>query len=251
MLKKPQIALVGNGLASSFFEAAFSSIGLQPVVFARTLKKGNLPLESLLQDFNSFDLIVLCVSDSAIAELSAKLTDTRGIVAHVSGAMPIQSLDKNIHRPAVFYPLMSMKDINVKDLATVPFCLEASTTDDLKFLASLVDSFGATYFEVDSNKRVSLHLAAVLANNFSNQLYHLASEVLADVDLDFKIMLPMLANALTKLEKHSPFEIQTGPALRNDEITIQKHLELINDPLSKDIYKLLTQSIQQSHDKKL
>ncbi len=251
MVKNPKIALVGNGLASLFFKAAFSSIGNNPTVYARTPKKGDFELDKLVENISSYDLILLCVSDSAIAQVSATLVAAPGIVAHVSGAMPLSSLDYSIARPAVFYPLMSMKDTGIKELPQVPFCLEAKNNSDLAFLSRVVHSFGAKYFEVDSDKRVSLHLAAVLANNFTNQLYNLASEVLHDINLEFNIMLPMLSNALHKLENHSPLEIQTGPALRKDEVTIQKHLALINDPLTKDIYKLLTQSIQQAHDKKL
>jgi len=41
--------------------------------------------------------------------------------------------------------------------------------------------------------------------------------------------------------------MQTGPAARGDEAVIQKHLQLLDDaPQLKNIYTLMTQSIQQS-----
>ena len=45
----------------------------------------------------------------------------------------------------------------------------------------------------------------------------------------------------------SPKELQTGPAIRHDSDSIHKHLDLLKDhPQLKNLYVLLTESIQQS-----
>jgi hypothetical protein len=44
----------------------------------------------------------------------------------------------------------------------------------------------------------------------------------------------------------NPGEAQTGPAVRSDEKVMQKHLELLNDPLRKEIYSLLSKSIRKT-----
>ena len=43
---------------------------------------------------------------------------------------------------------------------------------------------------------------------------------------------------------------QTGPAKRNDKKTIRKHLKLLENQHHKDIYELLTTSIQKTHGRK-
>jgi len=46
------------------------------------------------------------------------------------------------------------------------------------------------------------------------------------------------------VKDHSPAEVQTGPALRNDVFTLDKHLRLLSDhPKLKYIYLKLTDSI--------
>lgn len=42
----------------------------------------------------------------------------------------------------------------------------------------------------------------------------------------------------------SPYEAQTGPASRGDETTINQHLEMLSDSTKKEIYQLITKSIQ-------
>ena len=41
----------------------------------------------------------------------------------------------------------------------------------------------------------------------------------------------------------SPANAQTGPAIRNDNETINTHLNFLSNENQKDIYKLLTKSI--------
>ena len=47
----------------------------------------------------------------------------------------------------------------------------------------------------------------------------------------------------------APLEAQTGPAKRNDEETINSHLAFLTDENQKNIYKILTQSIQNNGKK--
>lgn len=146
---------------------------------------------------------------------------------------------------------MSIKKDLVLAAGRIPFCLEAKNNEDMKLLESLTSHLGAQSYQVNSDQRTYLHLAAVLSHNFGNHLYHKAQEVIEEQGLDFKMLLPLLENAIQKLYDKPAFELQTGPAVRHDQKTIEKHLSLLNDNMSRDIYKLLTQSIQNSHDKKL
>ncbi|MNR63913.1 hypothetical protein D3C85_1863800 [compost metagenome] len=51
-----------------------------------------------------------------------------------------------------------------------------------------------------------------------------------------------------KVQDAFPVDVQTGPAIRNDEQTITRHKELLDDmPELKDIYETLSKSIKKTH----
>ena len=66
--------------------------------------------------------------------------------------------------------------------------------------------------------------------------------------LSFDLLRPLIAETAQKIEALSPEAAQTGPALRNDTMTLQRHLEIIQDPTLKTIYNTLTTSIQKHHE---
>ncbi len=246
-----KIAVIGNGNAGSFFKQALDIHQIKVKTFARNPAKNEKSMESLVEKISDYDMIILAVNDSAIKTVSAMLPTSNALYVHCSGGLDMGQIDAKHKRRGVFYPLMSLKGKLKIDPKSIPFCLEAETDEDMDFMADLIHRLGATYYTVDSEKRAHLHIAAVLAQNFTNHLYHLAKTTLQEVELDFKILTPLIENSVKKLASKEPEKLQTGPAIRRDEVTIQKHLDLIKDPVTRDIYKLLTQSIQRTHDEKL
>lgn len=235
----------------TYMHHLFKSKGLKPQLFARTPGDSARDVDLLYKNPGSFELILLCVSDDSIAAVSQSLSPFDGIVAHVSGATPLTNIDETHQKRAVFYPLMSLKGNNPIEAETIPFCLEATDGDTLYTLQNLVSKLGANAYSIDSEARKSLHLAAVLSHNFSNHLFHKAKMVMDEAGLDFRILLPLLENALQSLKSMDPKDLQTGPAMRNDEATLNRHLTMLHDQNSIDIYKLLTKSIQDTYDKEL
>jgi predicted short-subunit dehydrogenase-like oxidoreductase (DUF2520 family) len=132
----------------------------------------------------------------------------------------------------------------------VPLCLEAENESDLKILNELAKSVSDKVFEVDSDQRKSLHVAAVFVSNFVNHLYKLGSDICIEHKVPFEILKPLILETAKKVQLLSPNEAQTGPAKRNDTTTINKHLAILTDENQKEIYKLLTKSII-DHGKKL
>ncbi len=245
------IAIVGNGNAATFLKQALDIHQIKVTGYARNPSGSDKPMHLLAEKTDSYDLIITAVSDSAINTVSSSIPKFNGLIAHCSGGLGIDEIDEKHSRKGVFYPLMSLKGKLKIDPRTIPFCLEAQNDEDFDLMAEVVHRLGATYYSVDSEKRAYLHLAAVFAQNFTNHMYHIAKSTLQEVELDFKILTPLIENAVKKLASKEPEKLQTGPAIRRDELTIEKHLGLIKDTLIADIYKLLTQSIQQTHDKKL
>ena len=105
------------------------------------------------------------------------------------------------------------------------------------------------YF-IDSDQRKKVHLAAVYVNNFVNHLYHIAHEICARENLPFELLKPLIRETARKIEVMAPSEAQTGPAKRKDLKTINEHLELLSED-QKDLYQLISNSIQLIHGKEL
>jgi predicted short-subunit dehydrogenase-like oxidoreductase (DUF2520 family) len=250
------ITIIGSGnVAQHFIKAVSKSVDLELVqVYART-KESVLHLVSTdkiiseTSQFKDADLYLIAVSDDAISNVSHLLPFNNKLVAHTSGSVAIDELS-NSNRKAVFYPLQTLsknKDVNFKE---IPLCLEAQNESDLKLIKQVAGSISDKVFEVNSEQRKSLHVAAVFVSNFVNHLYKIGNDICLEHNVPFDILKPLIQETAKKIELLSPNEAQTGPAKRKDSQTINKHLEILTDKNQKEIYKILTKSII-DNDKKL
>jgi hypothetical protein len=82
-----------------------------------------------------------------------------------------------------------------------------------------------------------------------NHLWALGQEIVGEEELDFELLKPLINETFQKAMKaNHPANVQTGPALRDDISTIEKHKNIIkeDEDLLK-VYSTLTKSIQDWH----
>lgn len=196
------------------------------------------------------DLIFIAVSDDAIKEISAQLSAKIPVV-HTSGNTSMDILQQNIR--GVVWPLFSFSKIIKINYDQIPFLIEASDDVFKKMLSEVFEKISGKVYSISSEERKKVHLAAVFANNFTNHLMHLSDNILSEIPLPFDVLMPMIKNQIEAADQTSLLESQTGPARRNDRITIEDHLKMIkdNDDLTS-IYTSITNSILKTyHEKKL
>ena len=71
-----------------------------------------------------------------------------------------------------------------------------------------------------------------------------SQQLLAEKQLPFDLLRPLILETAEKVQDHLPADVQTGPAVRNDEKTMASHLEQLQEnPDLQAIYKLLSQGI--------
>ncbi len=251
-----QIVLFGSGNVASHLYKAFSASDQAEViqVFARQKRKADFVSEkteviSDLEKLKSADLYLLAVSDSGIAEIASDLKEAGILVAHTSGSTDISVLEK-FENFGVFYPLQTFSKNRDLDYAEIPFCLEANSEANLKQLQKIAAMISKSVLEVDSEQRRALHLSAVFVNNFSNHMFSLGANICSDNELDYNILQPLIKETVSKLDELAPKDAQTGPAIRNDQETIEKHINALTGE-QKLVYQTLTDSIQKFHGKKL
>lgn len=192
------------------------------------------------------ELFIIAVPDDAVFDIvEHTIFPAHAVVCHTSGTLPLTTLRKFPHR-GVFYPLQTFSKHRRMDMQKVPFCLEASNDPTEEILVALAQSISKTVYLVSSEERKVLHIGAVFACNFTNHLIALSKEILEKEGLEFSLLKPLIEETLAKaLTVTDPATVQTGPAIRGDEHTIQQHLRYLKDnPLQQKLYKLLTESIQ-------
>lgn len=245
-----KVVIIGSGnVAQHLIKAFQNSMEVELVqAFARHTEKliHLLPEAKITNSFNAIaaaDVYIISVTDDAIAGVSQKLPFKDRLVVHTSGSVSLEQLDAK-NRRGVFYPLQTFSKNKEVDFTKIPFCLESDQESDYKIIEKLASAISPLLYAIDSKQRQSLHVAAVFVNNFTNHLYAMGSDICNENNISFDILKPLIQETAAKIEQLTPLEAQTGPAKRNDQKTIEKHLDFLKNENQKAIYNLLTQSIQ-------
>ena len=152
----------------------------------------------------------------------------------------ISDFDNN----GIFYPLQTFSKDKGVDISSVPFCIEANNTETQNTLFNLAKTLSNNVQLITSEQRKVIHLAAVFACNFSNNMYAIADDILLQNGMDLNLLKPLIKETANKIQKDSPKHVQTGPARRNDQEVIKNHIQMLADSKDyQDIYELITNNI--------
>lgn len=243
------VSIIGNGKVARYVHRSLLGFGVKVQVYARNPQASD---ERELKDLaTDSDLCLICISDDRIGEVSRQIPTQQGILAHSSGSVSLETLDKKHPKRGIFYPLMSINEESQTDLSLIPFCLEANDASQLKHLEEWCSRMGLKHYHVPSTMRRQLHLAAVVSHNFSNYFYHWAFAILKEVDLPLEILKPLLQQQVQQLDLQDPIIKQTGPAVRGDQATMQNHIEMLTDRTKQNLYRQLSHLIQNADEEKL
>lgn len=229
-------------------------------VFSRDLEKANR-LASLvdavaISDFeqlsSDIDLVIIAISDQAIAEVIQKISAylQQVLIVHTSGSTSLEVLSVVNDKSGVFYPLQTFSYEREIDWTTTPVFVEAVNNHDLDVLTSLAGSLTQKVYQYSSQQRQTLHMAAVFACNFSNYCYDIAKQIVDEQQVDFSLLHPLILETAQKATINDPKEMQTGPAMRGDENILKMHHKLLEKDARNDlvdVYQLLSEGIKTRH----
>jgi predicted short-subunit dehydrogenase-like oxidoreductase (DUF2520 family) len=248
-----RITIIGSGNVATHLAAAFKNAGHSIVqVYSRDLQNASLlayhvradAIDDLELINPDTDLFVIAVKDDAIETIASALAQYQKPIVHTSGATDLQTLLNQTQTAGVFYPLQTFSKTREVDFNTVPLCIEGADEHIAAQLKELAYTITQNVYQVNSAERKTLHLAAVFASNFPNYLYDISQRLLADQQLPFDLLRPLILETAQKVQEHLPSSVQTGPAIRNDEKTMKSHLhQLHENPELETLYKLLSQGI--------
>ena len=199
-----------------------------------------------IENLSESDIYVICVSDKSITEVSDKIQFKNKLVVHTSGSTPYNSLNiKN--RRGVFYPLQTFSKSQKLNYSEIPICIEAENDKDLEILKKLSINLNCKHYEINFEERKTLHLAAIISNNFTNFLFGISKEIIDSKNLDFNILKPLINETVNKIHKLDPIKAQTGPARRNDVNIIKMHENMLKNEEIKSLYKVLSKMIKEKY----
>jgi|SRR5690554_1012694 len=196
-----------------------------------------------ISDLQTADLTIISVSDEAIKQVSEAIPYQNQLVVHTSGTTSMEIL-RTHNRRGVFYPLQTFSKSRKVDFENIPLCIETTNENDGEELKTLAYQMSEKVFMISSEQRKSLHVAAVFVSNFVNHMYSIGNEICEENEVPFEVLHPLIQETAAKIKTLAPLKAQTGPAIRHDEITLKTHQEFLKNETYKNIYKTITESIQ-------
>lgn len=263
-----KISFVGAGNVAWHLAQAFENAGhIICEVYSRDPQHAR-QLTGLLYDttiqpdlnFSESDAEVLLIAatDDALEGIMQRIVLPAGVIlVTTSGSHSLADLQHLVEvysdvpvRTGVLYPLQTFTKGVSLDYTQIPFCIEATEEDSEKALLKLAESVSPHVQLADTAERRTLHIAAVFACNFTNQLFSIAYDMLKGEQLPFELLKPLIQETTQKaLQAADPATVQTGPARRSDWATTSRHLDYLQErnPEWAALYRLLTESIRERH----
>lgn len=201
------------------------------------------PINDVQQISVDADVYVLAVSDKALTHLAAELVLPGKLVIHTAGSVSIDVLKSISDNYGVLYPIQSMRkemDINTP----IPFLIDATNESVLAQIKTLAFAISDKVEKGNDEQRLKLHVAAVFVCNFVNFMYLQSANFCEAESIDFSLLQPLMEETANRLRHAHPAEVFTGPAVRGDKLTIEKHVQVLSAyPNMQELYQWLTDSI--------
>ena len=179
-------------------------------------------------------VVLLCVPDTAISDVSRCLAPGRAWVGHVSGATPLAALEPHERRFSL-HPLQTFdRSGNASQLDDAWAAMSGETAEALAVARELAETLGLRPFELRDDERTLYHAGAVFASNYLVTLQRAA------------VRLGVPAEGLTALMRGTiehGFEL-TGPIARGDWATVEAHKRAIRaeHPELEHLYETLAEA---------
>jgi predicted short-subunit dehydrogenase-like oxidoreductase (DUF2520 family) len=249
-----KIAVIGSGHIATFFSVKLAEAGHQ---ITQVLSKHKVNALKLAERVDAHaetnpsllhadsDVYLLAVNDDAIRHYLNHPVLKNKLVIYTSGALGLDELVQLSSKLACIWPVYSIQMDNLPMHDQVPMVITHTPAVDIETVQNICNVLSTSHYVLNDQQKRTVHLGAVIANNFTNHLFTLSEKLLQQDGISFDLLRPLIENTTDKLKTSPPYKNQSGPAIRHDQTTIQHHLDLLKeDETLKTIYLQLTESIQ-------
>lgn len=259
-----RIVMIGAGNLATNLGKALQNAGHDIVqVYSRTWEHaqqlatiiGGAATDDLDSIVDTADVYIFSLKDSALGDVVPKVSKGKAekLMIHTAGSMPMSCFEGMAVHYGVLYPMQTFSKQREVDFRSIPCFIEGNDSLAKQNIRALAESISGRVYEMSSDDRRFLHLAAVWACNFTNHCYEVSAEILRKHDVPFDVMLPLIDETAAKVHGMGPIDAQTGPAVRFDDNVIRAQAAMMRDnPILKDLYERMSMSIHlaaQKHSK--
>lgn len=208
----------------------------------------NFPLlQSLSEIHDGPDACLLAVSDGAIGKVASSLNLAQTTLIHHSGSAGTGVLG-NSGNQGIAWPVYSILRSDLPTHRNFPCIWEANTVTALRVVQEVCAAISGIAYEAAAGQRQALHLSAVIGNNFTNYLLRMCADICAAQNVPFSLLQPILQQTLDRANLQHPSMMQTGPARRNDAITMSAQMEMLQtNPHWQRVYAALSEAIKNTY----
>lgn len=262
-MEKQTVAIIGAGKVGSALAIALERAGYAVVAAVSRTQRSAKALADRLPSAVATDLagaaaaasvLLLATPDREIGAAAQAFADSgacrRGQVAlHVCGSQSASSLQAL--RPAgvsigAMHPLQTFSEIDaaVRSLPGTYFAIDGDERA-VRTAREMVSALGGKSFCVPQERRALYHAAACVASNYTVALLHASVRMLAAVGMAEREALdalaPLLRATLDNAQAFGTLQALTGPIVRGDAGTVEKHLRSIDElsPEESTVYREL------------
>lgn len=200
-------------------------------------------------EFASADIYIVALADAALDSIEKITALKNKFVVHTAGSVSIEVLKNHSSAYGALYPLQTLSGVS-PEIPEVPFLVQGNSTETLNKIMAFAKTFSNDVTVAGDQERLRYHIAAVLVSNFTNHLYAVAERFCEKEKINFKNLLPLINEVTSRINLTSPYDVQTGPAIREDISTLNLHLQVLSaHPDIKYLYLKLSESILKLHKK--
>lgn len=247
-----KVGIIGSGNVATVLGRLIRSNNHEVVqVMSRNIEHARVLAEELGATHTDFgglpdisaDMYIIAVADFAIRDGLPRLQLQDKLVVHTAGSVSKDVLKELSVNYGVLYPLQSLRK-EMKQMPGIPFLVDGNNEGVIQYIEAFAQTLSPDVRRTADEERLKLHVAAVIVSNFTNHLYAIAEEYCNKEQVDFNLLKPLILETALRIKDVSPAAVQTGPAVRKDIHTLDKHLRiLVNHPKLRTTYLRLTDSI--------
>jgi len=209
------IVFIGAGNVATHLCKLLSKYYTIRQVFSRTEQSASALAETVSAGWTtskgsvdySSGAYIFCVPDNQLVPVLESMNFKDQLLIHTSGSVPLNILKTFSSNCGVLYPVQTFSKERPVDLQEVPVCIEANSMENERILMELASHLSRDIHVIDSEKRMVIHIAAVIACNFANHMFARAEGIMDANQLDFDLLKPLIRETADKRRRVLPVEM--------------------------------------------
>ncbi len=253
-----KVVIAGTGNVASVLSVIIQRAGHEIVqVVSRNAEnakklasKYNAQSGTLLDsEFAEADIYIIAITDVGLESIEKIKGFKNKLIVHTAGSVSMGVLKNCSSQYGVLYPLQTFTK-GGEHLPEIPFLIDGNNKEVLHRVTEFARTLSDKVVATNDMERLRYHIAGVFVGNFTNHLMAMTESFCEKEKIDFKILLPLINEVTYNANHFSPHEVQTGPAIREDIVTLNRHLQTLSPHSDlKYIYLKLSESILKLHQK--